>query len=189
VVVVWGPDPRALAAASSAGAHVRTALPDQGHYARGHPFDAVVLGDSGLDPDVLPGADVWAWRVDEHVPLAGDPATCAVTLVSLMRRNPELTHDEFAAHWRERHAPLALRHHVGAADYRQLVVREPLTAATPAIDGVAMLGFGTRADFDDRFYDSDAGRAAIRADVARFMDRRASAATLVGPPWRSGGPG
>ena len=105
-----------------------------------------------------------------------DPA-----MVSLMRCYPGLSHAEFADHWTQRHAPLALRRHAGLEDYRQHVVDETLTADTPEIDGVAVLGFVTRAEFDDRFFDSDAGRAEIMEDVARFMDRPGPETTLVGP--------
>ena len=38
-----------------------------------------------------------------------------------------------------------------------------------AIDGVAELHFRTRADFENKFFDSDEGRAVILADVKRFM--------------------
>ena len=92
-----------------------------------------------------------------------------------------MDHDEFARYWIDRHAPLALRRHVGLADYRQYVVTETLTADTPEIDGVARLGFPTRTDFDERFFDSDEGRAEIMADVARFMGRPGPETTLVGP--------
>jgi uncharacterized protein (TIGR02118 family) len=135
------------------------------------------------------GAEVLAWRVEEHVPKVGDPAACAVAMVSLMRRRPGSTPAEFAEHWTTRHAPLALRRHVGLADYHQYVVTGALTAGAPEVDGVAVLGFLTRADFDTRFFDSDEGRAEIMADVARFMDRPGPETTLVGPPGPPGAPG
>jgi uncharacterized protein (TIGR02118 family) len=168
VAVTWGPDPRQLAVA------------DQGPYARGRPFAACVVASGDLDPARVSGTAVWAWHVEETRPRAG-PADCEVAMVSLMRRRPGTTPGEFATHWRERHAPLALRHHVGLADYHQYVVTETLTPDAPEIDGIAWLGFLTRADFDGRFFDSDAGRAAIMADVAQFMDRPGPETTLVGP--------
>jgi uncharacterized protein (TIGR02118 family) len=180
VAAVRGPRAAALA---TPGLVVRHAVADQGPYARGNPFDAFVVVPDGVNVD-LPafGDDVIAWTVDEHVPRAGDPGSCAVAMVSLMRRRPGATPAEFAEHWTTRHAPLALRRHVGLADYHQYVVRETLTPAAPEIDGVAVLGFLTRADFDTRFFDSDEGRAEIMADVARFMDRPGPETTLVGPP-------
>jgi len=189
VVVVWEPDPSALGAAGAAGAEVRAAVGDQGPYAGGSPFGAIVVGGAGLDPAAVPGATVWAWRVEEHVPRLG-PDDCAVAMISLMRRRPGTTPREFAAHWTERHAPLALRRHVGLADYHQFVVVEPLTPdVAPEIDGVALLGFVTRSDFETRFFDSDEGRAEIMEDVARFMGRPGKETTLVGPAGPAGPPG
>jgi len=49
------------------------------------------------------------------------------------------------------------------------VVRRALTPGGEAIDGVAELHFRSRADFEDKFFDSDEGRAVILADVKRFM--------------------
>ena len=181
VAAVWHADATLIAGLGD-GVDVRRAIEDQGFYANSAQFDGFVAGRSGHWPDALSvlGRRVWAWRVTEHVPKIGTQS-CAVAMVSLMRRNPSLDHDEFVAHWTERHAPLALRRHVGLADYRQYVVDETLTAETPEIDGIAVLGFATRADFDDRFFDSDAGRAEILDDVARFMDRPGRETTLVGP--------
>jgi uncharacterized protein (TIGR02118 family) len=180
VAAVWDPDPERLAALADRGAVVHPALTDQGPYARGMPFGAFVMGDAELDPSGA-GARVWAWRVDENVARSG-PSDCAVAMVSLMRRRPGSTVDEFVAHWTKRHAPLALRRHAGLVDYHQFVVREALSPGTAEIDGIAQLGFATRTDFATRFFDSDVGRAEIMADVARFMDRPGRETTLVGPP-------
>ena len=186
VAVVWDVDTMVIAELVD-GVEVRCALDDQGRYVNAAQFDAIVVG--GLENEyeefcaAVGNARVWAWRVTEHEPKHGTQP-CAVAMVSLMRRHPELSHTEFADHWTRRHAPLARRRHAGLEDYRQYVVDETLTADTPEIDGVAVLGFVTRADFDDRFFDSDAGRAEIMEDVARFMDRPGRETTLVGP----GGP-
>jgi uncharacterized protein (TIGR02118 family) len=189
VAVVWEPDAGMLAAAARAGATIRTAVGDQGPYSRGTPFDALVLGDADFDPRTLAGRQVWAWRVEEHVPKRG-PDDCPVAMVSLMRRRPGTTHHDFVAHWTQRHAPLALRRHVGLADYHQFVVVDACTAgAAPVIDGVALLGFRSRADFETRFFDSDEGRAEIMEDVARFMDRPGPETTLVAPASPSERPG
>ena len=181
VAAVWDPEPLALAALAAGGASVFLALADQGPYARAAPFGAFVVAAADQDPAALVGVRVWAWRVEEHLPRQG-PGDCAVAMVSLMRRRPRTTPAEFATHWTERHAPLAVRRHVGLADYHQYVVTESLSAEAPEIDGIARLGFVTRSDFETRFFDSDAGRTEIMADVARFMGPRGREATLVGPP-------
>ena len=180
VAVVWDADATVIAELGD-GVEVRRALEDQGRYANAAQFDVFVVGTGDRGPNALSalGRRVWAWRVTEHVPKVG--TECAVAMVSLMRCRPGLSHAEFADHWTQRHAPLALRRHAGLEDYRQHVVDETLTADTPEIDGVAVLGFVTRAEFDDRFFDSDAGRAEIMEDVARFMDRPGPETTLVGP--------
>ena len=143
-----------------------------------------MIGGAGALPDVewaTLGARVFAWSVDETVVIDAH-AVPALTMVSLMRRRPTLTRDEFVAHWLDRHAPLAKRRHVGLVDYRQWVVAHTATTDTPTIDGIALLGFASRTDFETRFFDSDEGRAEIMEDVGRFMDRPGPETTLVGPP-------
>ena len=185
VAVVWDP---AMDAVGATSGWVRRRLDDQGPYARGNPFDLVV-GGPGQAPAAewsTLGEQVLAWTVTDWGVLEAAEAP-SVTMVSLMRRNPAMTHDGFVIHWRERHAPLALRRHVGLVDYHQCVVTETLTPdrvehPAPEIDGVALLGFATRKDFETRFFDSDEGRAEIMEDVGRFMDRPGPETTLVGPP-------
>ena len=181
VAAVWEANEGAVDA--MADVVVRRAIDDQGGYGNPAQFDAFVVGGSTVDIDALAGlgAQVWAWRVEEHAPRTGF-GRCDLAMVSLMRRNPAMSHAEFATHLTGCHAPLALRRHVGLHDYHQYVVTEALTPTAPEIDGIAVLGFITRADFDERFFDSDEGRAEIMADVARFMDRPGRDTTLVGPP-------
>jgi uncharacterized protein (TIGR02118 family) len=184
LAVVWAPDAAAVARLA-ADAEVRRALTDHGPYAPADHFDLLVTG-AGTPPDGIGalGGRVGAWRTEVHVVRAAE-AILPLTMVSFPRRRADLTRAEFADHWTERHAPLALQHHVGLADYRQHVVVEPLTDASADVDGIALLGFPSREDFATRFYDSDAGKAAIRADVARFIaplpPGEAGTTTLVGP--------
>ncbi len=185
LAVVWEPDAGAVA---SAGAVARPALADQGVYAAGDPFALLLAGEGSPVAPARLGARVWAWTVEPR-PIRVAPEPCPVTMVALTRRRADLTRDEFARHWTERHAPLALRRHVGLADYRQHVVLRALTAGSDEVDGVAMLGFPSRTDFETRFYDSEEGKAEIRADVARFIAARGRETTLVGPPGTGATPG
>ena len=172
VAAVWDADVTVIAGLEK-GMEVRSAVADQGFYANPAQFDVFVVGvsvDGAPNLEDL-GAHVWAWRVTEHAPKIGIQP-CAVAMVSLMRRNPSMDHAEFVTHWTENHAPLALRRHVGLHDYRQFVVDETLTAETPEFDGIAVLGFATRADFDDRFFDSDVGRTGV--DDRGFPGRHSS---------------
>lgn len=94
-------------------------------------------------------------------------------------RAPQLSHAEFDAHWRDHHAPLALQHHAGLCGYEQLVIAGALTAHAAPIDGLALLHFSSHDAFAQRFYDSDAGRAALLADTQRFLDLPRCEAALM----------
>lgn len=190
VVQQWAPE--ALAAEPVLSCTVNLAEADQGMYscepdALGLVPNCDVLIALGLtrahDIDDVPARDalhavarrVEIWRVDPRrviesprVTPDGEPAP-GVKMVSFMRRAEDLSHEQFVRHWTENHAPLAQRHHVGLWNYTQDVVRRALTPGGAAIDGVAELHFRTRDDFENRFFDSDEGRAVILADVKRFM--------------------
>jgi uncharacterized protein (TIGR02118 family) len=182
MVAIWQPV-RALHRVVGDDVLVRYALEDQGRYGAGDPFDVLLVATVDTPGELLGemGARVWAWTVEERRPRVGSEE-CAVTMVALMRRRPDLTPGEFREHWTERHAPLALAHHPGLHDYTQNVVVETLTPAADEIDGVAELGFRTREDLETDFYDSEDGRAAIGEDVRRFMAGPGPDTTLVGPP-------
>lgn len=104
-------------------------------------------------------------------------------MVSFVTRRHDLDHDEFVARWAERHAPLALRHHIGMSGYCQHVVCAALTPGGATIDGIAELAFADLADYEHRYYDSEAGMQAIREDVARFIEPvPVRLTTLMEPP-------
>jgi uncharacterized protein (TIGR02118 family) len=168
--------------------------PDQGPFA-GPPCDALI--ELGLaraqDLDDLPSRhelyaiarEVNVFRVDPNPVITwertwpdGEYAP-GVKYVSFVRRREELSHQQFARHWAEVHAPIARTHHVGLAGYTQNVVRTTYTPGGAGIDGVAELSFRTRADFEERFYDNDEGKAVIRADVAKFIGRSGISPTLM----------
>ncbi len=168
--------------------------PDQGSFP-GPPCDALIaLGlERAQDLDDVPGRDVLyavarevnVFRVDVNPVIVWDRTwpdgeyAPGVKYVSLVRRADALSHQQFVRHWGEVHAPLARLHHVGLAGYTQNVVRSTFTPGGAGIDGVAELRFRTRTDFEERFYDSEAGKAAIRADVKRFIGRSGISPTLM----------
>lgn len=190
VLGAWAPE--ALAAGPVVSCTVNLAEADQGIYARAPDESGLVPNCDALiglgltrahDIDDVPARDalhavarrVEIWRVDplrvieaERDTPDGEPAP-GVKMVSFMRRAEALTHEQFVRHWTENHAPLAKRHHIGLWNYTQDVVRRALTPGGAAIDGVAELHFRSREDFEQRFFDSDEGRAVIMADVPRFM--------------------
>ena len=110
-----------------------------------------------------------AFLVDSTVQLDGSPTTEPIMFVFFSRRQ-ELSPADFRAHWRDVHAPLARRHHVGMSRYIQHVV---IDGTDTDVDAIAELHFPSTADFTDRFYDSEAGARAIAEDVVRFSGRRA----------------
>ena len=115
-----------------------------------------------------PGVDR-AFLVDSTVQLDGPVAAEPIMFVFFARRQGMAPAD-FRAHWRNVHAPLACRHHVGMSRYVQHVV---IDGSDESVDAIAELHFLSTAEFSDRFYDSDAGARAIAQDVARFSSRRA----------------
>jgi uncharacterized protein (TIGR02118 family) len=186
--------PVALADPGVEACTISFADPDQGRFV-GPPCD--VLIELGLgraqDLDDLPSRhelyavarEVNVFRVDPfHVidrarTWADGEYAPGLKYVSFVRRAEALSHQQFVRHWAEVHAPLARTHHIGLAGYTQNVVRSTYTPGGAGIDGVAELQFATRADFDDRFYDSDEGKAIIRADVAQFIGRSGISPTLM----------
>lgn len=148
-----------------------------------HPDDvggvalAWVEAGAVVDPAAWFDAPVDAYRVHEQIHVDWQPdrpdgaPTPGVAQCSFVCRRPELTRAEFAAHWRDVHAPLVPVHHPGVARYVQNVVVETLTSGAPAIDGIAQLSFRSTHDFRARYYDSEAGRRIVGDDVARFIDR------------------
>ena len=100
-------------------------------------------------------------------------------MVSFVTRAEQLSHEQFARHWTEVHAPLARRHHAGLVDYTQNVVRRAYTPGGRRVDGIAELTFASRADLDERFYGSEDGKRLIADDVARFIQRVPGSPTLM----------
>ena len=94
-----------------------------------------------------------------------------------MIHHPELTHRQADDHWRDVHAPLALHMHAAMCDYTQLSVVGVLSGT--ALDGIALCAFDSRQDLGTRFFNDDAARAAIEADVASFADTSRSLRRVV----------
>ncbi|MBC8292985.1 MAG: EthD domain-containing protein [Proteobacteria bacterium] len=106
-------------------------------------------------------------------------ADAGVVMVSAMHRIAEPDHEQFDHHWRDRHAPLALKHHPGMAAYQQNVVEEVLTAKTPSWDGVAVLYFDSPDDLANRLYNDEESQQIILDDVARFVDLERSTTVIM----------
>lgn len=191
----------ALAQAGVESLTINVADVDQGPYAqtpdaRGlvRNVDAfVVLGlERAHDLDDLPARDllhrvarrVDVWRVHTHVrkghePVAAGDASPGVKFIPFMRRVEGLGHEQFVRSWTGHHADLALDRQPGMARYVQHVVRRAYTPGGRDVDGIAELYFDSRADFDDRFFDTDEGGRSVMANLARFMRRDWSESALM----------
>jgi hypothetical protein len=113
-----------------------------------------------------------------------DSATPGVTAAYPMVRRPDLTHEQADAHWRDVHAPLALRHHPGMWHYHQITVDDVL--AGPAYDGIALCAFASEQELTERFFGDPEDRAVITADVETFADVVASPRRVRMAEWRFG---
>lgn len=127
-------------------------------------FDPIESGSPAAAIAWIDGDPPEGWlEVDERV--QWDRGGSHVHRIIFFRRRSTLTREEFAAHWTNRHAPLAARHHPTMVRYVQNVVLSP-----GDVDGVAELGFASLDDLTHHVYDSPQGRLVIRDDVARFID-------------------
>lgn len=122
--------------------------------------------------------EVEVWRVEPRRPITSNDAT-EIKRVSFVHRRDDLTHEQFVRHWTEVHAPLARKHHPGVADYTQNIVRRAYTPGGANIDGIAELRYRTREDLETRRYDSEEGKAIIRADVAEFIGQSGLRTTFM----------
>jgi uncharacterized protein (TIGR02118 family) len=176
--------PKAIEVARSIGGSAFVANDGQ----REPAFGALVVG-----PDreaVASVADIGLYRV--HVrpmrhqrrfwPL-GD-ATPGVTAAFGMLARPGLTHEQSDAHWRDTHAPLALRHHPGMWHYHQVSIDEVL--AGRSYDGIALCAFASQQDLVERFFGGPEDQEVIRADVAKFADMTGSPRRVRMTEWRFG---
>ena len=110
-----------------------------------------------------------AYLVEERVQWEADRRP-NVTRFSFLQRAGGMTREEFSLHWRDRHTPLARRHHPCLVRYVQNVVLDVLGPGAPELDGIAELGVERAEDFIERMYDSAEGRAIVAADVRSFID-------------------
>jgi uncharacterized protein (TIGR02118 family) len=105
-----------------------------------------------------------------------------IRLISLLRRKPGTTHDEFLAYWRGTHGPLIASSSAAryVRRYEQLPAAWPdpgSGAPEPDWDGVTVQEF----DSIDAFWAHTAEDdfSAMQADIARFLDTGRIAWILV----------
>ncbi len=109
-------------------------------------------------------------------------ASPGVTAAFGMLRRPDLTHDQSDAHWRDIHAPLALRHHPGMWHYHQVSIDAVLDGCH--YDGIALCAFASEQELKERFFGGPEDQEIIRADVATFADTTNSPRRVKMTEWR-----
>jgi len=155
-------------------ADVRTADRKDGAERAALPFRALVTTVTD-DVDALSAiGDVGIYLVCRRTIKAG-PA--AVLGLYPLVRHPDLSHRDADAHWRDVHAPLALRHHAHMTHYTQLSVVHTLRGMP--LDGMALCGFASLQDLRERFYSEPDSRSVITADIRTFADTRRSPRALI----------
>ncbi len=158
------------------------------HAPRPPAFGTLVLGDDRAAVERV--ADIGLYAVEVR-PMRhqrrfwpADTASPGVTAAFAMVRRSDLTHEQSDAHWRDVHAPLALRHHPGMWHYHQVTVDDVLDG--PAYDGIALCAFASEQELTERFFGDPEDRAVIIADVATFADTTSSPRQVRMTEWRFG---
>jgi len=97
--------------------------------------------------------------------------------VFTMVASPSIGAGASDAHWRDRHAPLALEVHTLMTHYYQLSVQQRFLG--PDWNGFALCCFASEDDLRHRFFNSDEGRDRVNRDVSYFADTRQSPRRVV----------
>jgi uncharacterized protein (TIGR02118 family) len=133
-----------------------------------------LLNVTGAPREALPPGDV-VYRVRSRVikprPRGTDgERTPGFTMVVPIVRGSHLSHEQFDAHWRDRHAPLHVRHSPATERYEQVTIDAPVSGSGQPWDGIGLLSFASMQAFDEElFADADAQRTLLD-DAASFSD-------------------
>lgn len=108
-----------------------------------------------------------------------------IQLVTMLKRKPGTTHEEFLQYWREQHGPLVASlpcsHYVRR--YEQHASVWPAAgsrAPEPAFDGVTIQWFDSAEDFWAHVMEPD--QAEMMADTEKFLDTTALHWTICEAP-------
>lgn len=91
-----------------------------------------------------------------------------VKMVYPVRRKPDITREQFAGHWLQKHVPIVLRYMNGVSRYVTNVVIGPWGQA-PEIDGLVELHYLDPAALDGPRYNAPEADAIMADDVAQFI--------------------
>ncbi len=153
----------------------------------GRPFASIVRVATSDPARLAPASDLGLYlafsrtmRAHPHNWTGPNPTPGVVAAFGLVRRS-DRSHLEADAHWRDIHAPLALRIHIGMWAYTQCSIVERFSGED--YDGIALCGFGSDDDLRQRFFDGPEGQQAIRDDVASFADTQRSPRRVLCQEW------
>lgn len=143
------------------------------------PYRAMLRTSTDAIEAISAAADVGLYVAHERVIKAPGASSSPDRVIACfgMVAHPDLGHRGSDDHWRDRHAPLALKSHLAMCDYTQLSIVATLQG-TP-LDGIALCAFDSRQELSDKFFNDDAAKADIIADVSIFADTRASLPRVV----------
>lgn len=148
------------------------------------PCSALVSVDTDHISDFLQAADVGAYLAyrrevkprSSPQPNSNHQLPGKIALFPMVRRR-DLDHEASDAHWRDVHAPIALRVHSAMTFYTQLSVVHRFHG--PQWDGIAQCGFDSLDDLRLRFYSSPSGQKEVERDVVQFADPKRSPRRLI----------
>ena len=107
-----------------------------------------------------------------------------IRLTALLKRNPDLSHDEFVDHWANQHGPLirdnpALARHF--VRYEQHPLAEDQSFAVGGYDGMAIQWFHSMDDMV-AFVSEPSYAESVMPDERRFLDLDGIAVTFTTDP-------
>ena len=160
------------------GLHARVYVNTEDDSGR-RPYSALIRAVTDQPEALDRVADVGLYVAYSRVikPAEAEPAASRVVASFPLRHHPTLSHRQADDHWRDVHAPLALRSHSAMCDYTQLSI--VATLAGLPLDGIALCAFPDRDQLRHRFFDDDDARSAVHADVASFADTQNSPRRVV----------
>ena len=145
------------------------------------PFTTLLTVTTDNIEPLQEAADVGLYVICRRLIKPGQPQKVALFP---MVHNPEKTHAECDAHWRDVHAPLALVHHEAMTHYSQLAVTYRISGAD--WHGFALCGFASEDDIRNRFYTTEDSVKVIADDVMKFAHPKASPRRLIATPTHPG---
>ncbi len=147
------------------------------------PFAALVLATTDLTNEFVAEADVGAYLVCERTvknepldELAPEQRPGCVGVFTMVA-HPGMGAKASDAHWRDKHAPLALEVHQAMTHYYQLSVQHAF--AGPDWNGFAFCCFANEDDLRNRFFATPEGEKAVGKDVATFADTKKSPRRVI----------